>query len=489
MKGDPQRSRLGINLAGPADWSTELPFVDVFRLSREWISQRDGAGWGMGPKLDRDPDGWIRRLEPGCYAETPLCTIEGGHYPKGRYVCLYEGDGQIEFSGAAVGVASRRPGRIEFDVDPARGGFFLQLRRTNPSDYLRRLRVLLPGFERTYRADPFHPAFLQRWRGMNALRFMDWQLTNGSALARWRDRPTAAFCNATERGVPVETMVDLSNRLGADPWFCIPHQADDAFVRQFAAAVRGRLHPDRKVYVEYSNELWNGGFAQTRWCEQEGLARKLHEKPWEAGWRYASQRSVEIFQLFTEVLGPGRLVRVMATQAANPFIGEVKLSFGEASRHCDALAIAPYFGYLVGAAKAPAVARGGVPGVLDYLERKALPEAVGWMQAHRTLARRFGKRLLCYEAGQHAVGVGGGENDDALTRVLTAANRHPRMGALYTRYLDAWRDAGGGDLCCLFSSVGAWSKWGSWGLLEFADDDTPKFRAARAWNAANPKKG
>ena len=32
---------LGINLAGPEDWNTELPFVDVFHLSREWISQHD----------------------------------------------------------------------------------------------------------------------------------------------------------------------------------------------------------------------------------------------------------------------------------------------------------------------------------------------------------------------------------------------------------------------------------------------------------------
>lgn len=33
-------ARMGINLAGPADWNTELPFVDVFRMSRPWISQK-----------------------------------------------------------------------------------------------------------------------------------------------------------------------------------------------------------------------------------------------------------------------------------------------------------------------------------------------------------------------------------------------------------------------------------------------------------------
>ena len=35
---------LGINLAGPADWNTELPFVDAFRLSRAWISQKKDEG-------------------------------------------------------------------------------------------------------------------------------------------------------------------------------------------------------------------------------------------------------------------------------------------------------------------------------------------------------------------------------------------------------------------------------------------------------------
>jgi hypothetical protein len=78
---------------------------------------------------------------------------------------------------------------------------------------------------------------------------------------------------------------------------------------------------------------------------------------------------------------------------------------------------------------------------------------------------------------QHAVGVGGAENNEALTKVLTAANRSERMGRLYDRYLDAWRDVGGGDVCCIFSSVGAFSKWGSWGLIEHYTDDTPKYRA------------
>jgi len=81
---EPQQSRLGINLAGLSDWNTELPFVDVFHLARAWISQRQGEKWGGGPPLELDERGWVKRLEPGCWADTLLCNIAGGHYPGGE---------------------------------------------------------------------------------------------------------------------------------------------------------------------------------------------------------------------------------------------------------------------------------------------------------------------------------------------------------------------------------------------------------------------
>ena len=91
----PAQPRLGLNLNGPADWNSELPFVDVFRLSRLWISQKQGAAWGQGPPLALDERGWVTRLEPDCWAETPLCTLEPGHYPSGRYAVLYDGEGRL----------------------------------------------------------------------------------------------------------------------------------------------------------------------------------------------------------------------------------------------------------------------------------------------------------------------------------------------------------------------------------------------------------
>ena len=484
----PSQSRLGINLAGPADWNTELPFVDVFQLARTWISQRQGQPWGRGPELELDANGWVKRLEPDCWAETPLCTIDGGHYPAGEYVCLYEGEGRVEFWNIQQ-VVSNEPGRIVFEPDPARGGFFLRINETNPANYIRNIRVLMPGFEGTYTQDPWNPTFLSRWKEFNAFRFMDWMETNGSTVSEWSDRPTPERYTCTARGVPLEHMIDLCNRLGLNPWFCMPHLATDDYVRRFAEQVKRDLKPDLKVYIEYSNEIWNSMFAQTRYANDKGVELGFHDKPWEAGWRYSAYRSVQMFAIWEQVFGRERLVRVIASQAANPYVSRAKLAFQDAYKQCDALAIAPYVTLNISPTSDPnadTVAAWTVDQVLDYLEQQSLPRSVEWITASKAVADEYGLRLITYEAGQHAVGVGGGENNEALTRRLHEANRHPRMGLIYTRYLDAWRDVGGGDLCCLFSSVGSWSKWGSWGLLEHNDDDTPKYRAVVEWNLANP---
>ncbi|MCS7236663.1 MAG: hypothetical protein NZ899_00140 [Thermoguttaceae bacterium] len=479
--------RLGINLAGPADWNTELPFVDVFRLSRPWISQQKGKPWGQGPTLELDEFGWVKRLEPDCWAETLMCTIDGGHYPSGEYVVLYRGKGKITLWGAAR-VSREEPGRIIIDVDSSKGAIFLQIRETDPADYIRDIRVIMPGFENTYAHDPFHPVFLRRWKGVSCFRFMDWMETNGSAIKTWGDRPTLQHATFSGRGVALEWMIELCNRQKADAWFCMPHQADDDFVRQFARMVKASLDPKLKVYIEYSNEVWNGIFPQHRFAAGEGQKLGFGEKPWEAAWRYTAYRSVQIFRIWEEEFGGReRLVCVLPSQAANPYVSQQIVTFHDAYRHADVLAIAPYISMNIPKEgrelRADEVAEWTVDEVLDYVEKRALPEAIGWMKNQKAVADRYGLKLVAYEAGQHLVGVAGGENNEKLTALLMAANKHPRMAEIYRRYLEAWEEVGG-DLLCHFSSVSRWSKWGSWGLLEYYDEDerlAPKFMAVMRW--------
>ncbi len=471
---------MGINFDGVADWSTELPFANVFMASRRWISQREGSSWGGGPELDLDAHGWIRRLESGCYAETPLCTIEGGHYPSGIYTVRFRGKGKLTFNNAQV--VDEKPGEIKIKVDSQRGAFWVQIRETDPADYIRNIQVYLPDLDKpeTQPSGPWNPAFLARWKGVDTVRYMDLQHTNGSKLEKWSDRPQLGDATFTEKGVPFELLCDLANRLNANPWFCVPHRADDEFVRNMARTIKKNLNPNLKVYVEYSNEVWNGQFEQCRYAQEKGKALLPDESPWVCGWAWTSHRARQIFQIFEkEFGGTDRLVRVLASQAANSYVSEQLLKYSDVSKVTDALAIAPYFMNCVTNEQADEFIRGGVSGALDHLEKQALPQSIEWMKKQKELADQYGVELVCYEAGQHLVGIWGANDRDELNAICLEANASERMGKLYDAYFKAWEDVGGG-LMCHFSSTGMWSKWGSWGLFRWADEkpeNSPKYRA------------
>jgi hypothetical protein len=483
----PGRPRLGINIAPPDDYGGELPFVDVFRLSRPWVSQREGAEWGKGPRLDLDARGWVRRLPEGCAAEAPMLVGIEGHVPPGAYTVLYDGDGKLMMKGDGVTTVSSQVGRLGIQVQASSGGLFLRLEATNPGNPVRNIRVLRPGAEKTYRQNPWDPAFLDRWRGVAALRFMDFQRTNDSSLRRWADRPVPEDATFSRKGVPLELLIDLANRLEADPWFCIPHQADDDFVHRFAALVKARLAPGRTAWVEYSNEVWNGMFEQHRHAEQQGRSRGLGGDELEAALHYTAHRSTEIFQICEQTLGGQRLCRVLPGWASNADASSKVMRFRDSGRRADVLAVAPYLSFTPGPeGKGPLageVARWSLDQLFAHLQRQVLPSALDDMKESRKAADRYGLPLVAYEGGQHLVGVQGAENDETLTRLFQTANADPRMGELYRRYYAGWAEAGG-DLFCHYSSVFPWGKWGSWGLLRFHDDPpqaSPKFLATMGW--------
>ena len=494
----PAQSQLGINFPAVADYSTDYAFVDVFRMSRKWISQRKGEDWGAGPDLARDTNGWITSLETNCWAETLMLTASRGHAPEGDYVCLYDGEGTIEFRSNSK-IVERAPGRIVVHLDPKHtepdGGIFLLLRETNPTNYVRNIRFLMPGFEATYQTEPFYPPFLARWSGFNTFRFMDWMFTNDAKKQphEWADRPTTNYCNYTEHGVPVEVMVELCNRLKSNPWFSMPHLASDDYIRQFATLVRRTLDPKLKAYVEYSNEVWNSGFDQHKHAERKGKELKLglRERPWEGAALFYGLRSQQVFKLWEEAFG-GRttqFVRVIAWQACagKAWTDDLVLGKHQTGHNADVLAIAPYMTMLIHSASQPdddTVAKWTVEQVLNHVEKIALPECLSWVRSSKKIADKYHLHLVCYESGQHLLGTGDSQNNAALTKLFIAANRHPRMGALYTKYLDALH-AAGCDLVCLWNSTGIWTKYGSWGLAEYLDEAEaaqPKLKAVCDWN-------
>lgn len=466
-RGDSPPVPLGINVSELADYSTQWAFVDIFKQSRPWIESHPG-------KMAYDDHGWPR-LESEQSVQTVMAREIKGHYPAGVYKVTFSGTAAVrldQFDVKSVKAPSRNA--LDVDVSPADGGLLFSAK----GGTLDNVHVWMPGFPR--KGTTFHPLFCKRLEPFGVIRFMDWQKTNNSKLVKWSKRAKPSDARyTTEAGVPVEVMVELANQLKVHPWFCIPHQADDEFVREFARLVKSQLHPDLKVYIEYSNEVWNWGFEQTQWAKDQGTKQKLGDPPQA---RFYADRSVAVFKIWEEVFGGrDRLVRVLASQFVNPWLSEQILTWHQASKHADALAVAPYFGHEHGDPKEAArSARLSPEELLKRLDTEIAGKNLQHMQEQAKLAKSHGLQLIAYEGGQHLAGGGGAENNAALTRLFTAVNRDARMAELYRKHLQNWANSGGG-LYVLYHYVGAPGKWGSWGLLEYQDqpiEDAPKYRAA-----------
>ncbi len=499
---DNRRSPIGMNLGPWVDYSTSQPFVDLFRTARPF-----------DPGLDLDEHGWVRSLRPGQTARTYLAWELNGAYPGGHYHVFYDGKGRLAYGGAARRL-THAPGHDVIAVRAREGGFWIEIKRTDPKDYIRNIRVIMPGgtcrgdrtvwaqgaddcppgeylsFAEHYDEVRYNPAFLRFLRPFSVLRFMDTMRTNGSPVREWADRARVEDATwSTAAGAPLEIMVDLANRLHADPWFTLPHAASDDYVRRFARYVRDHLAPDRKVYIEYSNETWNGQFPQFRYMIEQGQARHLPGDRYQQGTEYYSERAVEIFRIFEDEFGGHqRLVRVLASQAANAWLADVILSHRDAYKHADALAIAPYFGHYLGDPQA-GTDQWSLARLFRELRGKALREAIGWMRAHAKVARKYGVDLIAYEGGQHLAGFGGAENNERLTRLFQRANRSPLMRPVYAHYFDAWK-AAGGKLFVYYAAPGKYTKWGSWGIAETLSQprsQAPKLDAVLTFIEENPR--
>ena len=93
----------------------------------------------------------------------------------------------------------------------------------------------------------FNPDFLDFMKDFKVVRFMNMSGITRNNISSWNDRPTTdkATWGGKEgvRGVPIEVMIQLANTLDIDPWFNIPHNADNTFIYRFAQTVKQQLNP------------------------------------------------------------------------------------------------------------------------------------------------------------------------------------------------------------------------------------------------------
>ncbi len=346
----------------------------------------------------------------------------------------------------------------------------------------------------------FTPEYLAAHNRGGVLRMMDFTATNSNIVQHWSDRrrpEELTYSDGQElgygwqgRGAPFEAAILLCNTLDKDLWVCVPVYATDDYVLQLARLIKNTLEPERKIYFEYSNEVWNFGFAH--FGQVQALAQAdLQSNPstsinydgacirtdgsFDGGIavpRYWARRAMQLSDIFRAEFGDASMMTrvrpLFETQAAwQHWIYTGILFMDRYYNNGDGNHVPnprPLSAYFWGA--------GGSAYIHGYPEAvKNDPNATtdsiiagydqAWVEHYDTMSRdtwwcsAFGLKRVSYEAGPGLDDFAGPDS------AIQTAQRDPRMKGIYKRVADEFFKAGG-ELFTTFLGVNT-----SHGLLPY----------------------
>lgn len=495
--------RLWLGLGGPQYYDRDNILIDVFKKAGEWGAQ-GGDNSLIGP---RDENGYPLSLNSALKSiRTVLMAAQGPatEYLNGRYALTWDGAGAIQVSGVIGNIVKVNANRIEFDFTANDDGVVvLDITAITAGDHIRNMRCFRTDFESLLNAGRLaRPDY--EWRNVGLMRFMDMMCTNDSSITQWSGRAHPAYYSWSQRGWPVEAIVQLANEYKVHPWVCIPHKADDDYIRRFAVYVRDSLNPELKCHVEWSNEVWNWGGTQAHWCRDQAVAMGWGEKSFE----YAGARAAQCMNIWARVFAGQvhRIVRVGGTQTAwlgleSAFFESppwVKMGNPAPYLSFDAYAVTGYFdaglsnGEGATAMKAYLNSHSEEEGMsyaeaqcMDASIKQSIPDIVRQWRYHRKISStRYGLKLLMYEGGTHIVANGDFTRDPVLLPFFTKFNYSTHMGRLYTHLLRQWDALGADGPFNAFISTGQPGWYGSWGAKRYNGDSNPRADVLIAYNKA-----
>jgi hypothetical protein len=185
--------RVALELGDFAQGASGVVFVDAMKQA---------SPWSASGQLALDRLGNVTELARGQVAETTIYA-PGTHYPGGDYTLLYSGTATWGVVGGTI--VTQSAGRAIVRVPAgATTGLRLRLLSTEAlgergtGNYARDVRLVLPGFERTYATQPFAPDFLRSLAHVQLLRFSTWMRANAyAASAPWPGRPATGSLRST----------------------------------------------------------------------------------------------------------------------------------------------------------------------------------------------------------------------------------------------------------------------------------------------------
>jgi hypothetical protein len=503
-------------------YSAEQPFLNIFKTSG--VARSTPTGWsthsmmdfntGEAAYLQLDANGYPTTLKAssadphspqlftsvGVLLERELPNSNAGTglpYRPGRYIVLYDGQGTLEY-GFDAALVSSSPGRDVINVKtPSQEGIDLRITATDPNrtgSYIRNIRVVKAEEESLLVAgNVFEPSFLSLLQNFHVVRAMQWLAIDdaGGLLTSWADRPVpndAGWGGAN--GVPIESVLQLCNSVGADCWLNVPHKATNDYITQMAVLAHANLAASQKVYVEFSNEVWNGGYAQNGYAAAQGQALwpNAGASPGTYNRSWYGMRTAQMCDIWKSVWGADspRLVCVLGAQAGNTGTAtqalDCPLWTGNGNAPCsnhniNAVAVAPYFGNIPVQKSVLAATDGGHTQLFQDIANNLPQIAKGEVQ-DKTYLAHYNLPIIAYEGGQSLV-----SSDPAISSLYVAANRDPRMETAYTTAFKDWK-SNSGQIYVVFADIYKPSQFGEWGALEsFMDSVNPLSTAPPKWRA------
>jgi hypothetical protein len=511
----PAANLMGVNLRGVEDWSYDRLFADAMKSARR---PTDYGTWTGTPPVDAK--GWPA-------ADASIVAWHGIANMHGTYRLSFTGQAAVTTSwGSATlsnvtydAATNTTTATLVYHPTDWSGLLlnFANTRRTptGPTNTgvtdIKLMRPVAPGSATSY--DPaatFTEPIKNLVGKFSVVRMMDatgsngWQGLNGD----WTARRPADYASQAAAGPAVgmawEYAVQFWNETDTDAWVNIPFPADDAYVTGLATLLKNTLEPGRKLYIEYSNELWNSWGPFPAAANKAAAVAEVQADPasplnfdgiyptvdttgWELARRRIALRTAQVSDLFRGVFGDDQMMTRVRPVLMSQFgwaAGWLAKELDYMEDYFDNPAYRPtphpasYYLYGAGgsAYQDPDWSLGS--GMTVDQVFSTMPTGYGYaLQTDMDWVAAFGLKRIAYE---------GGTNFDNLTHsavpdaTLDAAWNDPRMRAEVVENHDTW-SATGGDLLMYFTSTGDYH----WGLTHDPFDlGTHKLRAIDDLNAA-----
>lgn len=354
------------------------------------------------------------------------------------------------------------------------------------------LRVTRPGYAHST-TQIFHTPFLDMIASapLNHVRAMDytlvnhkepdypgvteWSMRNLDSDATWSDNPLRI-----RGGASWENVIALANATNKHLWINVPVSATTDYVTQLATLLKNNLNSGLEIYLESSNEVWNGSFKQSDWNAQQANDLFSKARGGVNETKNHARRTVELVNIFAGVFGQSainsRIKAVWGWQSGCCLtnfdwgLQYITDTFGPPSNFLTAVHGTTYYN------PSGATSTATPEQILQAMSQNS-DDSRSIRSELNAKADQWNLQYWCYEGGPD---TGGGSTTNVGNRIL--AERLPAHGPVLEKNVrDNFFNLGGDMYTHYMMVASAYSRYGCWGLTDDATnpDRNAKFQAIR----------